>query len=458
MSKFLSVRELALSLGCHPVTLYRLVEQGQIPFVKVGGRIRFETEAIAEWIEQKSFNPISAANPYPQVELSLANYDRLFLKGGVKLSREGKTWRYPFGSVFSRANKSGEKFYLYYRINGKRVRECVRHAVSRADAVRALSLKVADAFRSEYGIKQRSKKSVTIQGLKDEFMRTVQDKKSPKTIVSYENSWKHVKHFFDETPLADITAKDIEDYMMKRRDEGALPPTVNIEYFFLSAMFRKAVRWQYMESNPATGVERFREQNARERILSDAEIKRLLDAADASLLPILITLLGTGLRKMECLNLLWPDIDFRDGFIHVTMSKAGKGREVPMSALVWQTLKDLEDRKDPGSEIVFLSRRGKGRTDIKHQFKAACKKAGVKGCRIHDLRHTAASRMIANGTDLVTAARILGHATITMTAKYVHPTSAAMKAAVEKLAGFIQLKEASFVPALSPRPKERFVN
>lgn len=71
MDKLLTVRELAFSLGSHPVTLYRLVERGQIPFIKVQGRIRFRAEAIAEWIEQKSFSPITAATRTPRLSFPL---------------------------------------------------------------------------------------------------------------------------------------------------------------------------------------------------------------------------------------------------------------------------------------------------------------------------------------------------------------------------------------------------
>jgi integrase len=324
------------------------------------------------------------------------------------------------------------RFYTDITHKGRRVRKFAGFTKTQArDVVKKIRV---DLLQEDAGLKRRARKDITLQALKDEFLKAAKDKRSLGTLISYENSWAHVRPFFSEKRLADITPRDIEAYMTKRRDAGACGPSVNIEYFFLSAMFRKAVKWQYLEKNPCSGVERFKDSPSMERILSDEEVKRLLDAVKGmEVEPILITLLGTGLRKMEALNLRWPDIDFKDGFIHVTRSKTGKGREVPMSGLVWNALKELSEKKAPGSDIVFLSRRGKGRTDIKHQFKAACRKAGVKGCRIHDLRHTAASRMIAGGTDLVTAARILGHSTIAMTMKYCHPKSADLRQAVESL-------------------------
>lgn len=62
-----------------------------------------------------------------------------------------------------------------------------------------------------------------------------------------------------------------------------------------------------------------------------------------------------------------------------------------------------------------------------------CEKAGIKGLRLHDLRHTAATKMIEAGVDLVTVSKILGHSSIQMTMRYAHPTTENMKRAVDKL-------------------------
>lgn len=82
--------------------------------------------------------------------------------------------------------------------------------------------------------------------------------------------------------------------------------------------------------------------------------------------------------------------------------------------------------------------------DIKTAFKAACRRAkkdpddekdpGIVGLRLHDLRHTAASKMIEAGVDLVTVSKILGHASIQMTMRYAHPTPENMRRAIEHLA------------------------
>ena len=71
--------------------------------------------------------------------------------------------------------------------------------------------------------------------------------------------------------------------------------------------------------------------------------------------------------------------------------------------------------------------------DIKTGFKAACRRAEITGLRFHDLRHTAATKMIEAGVDLVTVSKILGHASIQMTMRYAHPKPENMKRAVKRL-------------------------
>jgi len=451
MNRLLSIREIALSLGCHPVTLYRLVERGQIPFVKIKGRIRFKPEAIAEWIEQKSFSPIAAAGSYPQVELSLKNYDKLLLrnetkKGGVKMSPKGKTWHYPFGSVILRLTKSGmERWYVYYRIQGKRIRECVQHAQGRADALKALSLKVADAFRGEHGLRLEPKR-IGFMDFAAEFIE--------KYAKPNKRSWrddlyalKTLNRFFGKLFLHEVTAFDIESFKAARVKEVS-KSRVNRNLDLVKKLFSLACDWGYLEESPARKVKKFPVFNVVERILKRGEQVRLLEASAPHLRPVLIALLNTGCRKSEILGLEWGQIDFQQRQIRVERTKSGRDRFIPINSVLFSVLESLQ-AVDGQSEYVFLGPDGKAMRDIKTSFKTACRQAGIEGMRIHDLRHTAASRMVEAGIDLPTVSKILGHASITTTMRYAHPTSENMKRAAETLA---------FVPTVSPQSKNAQTN
>ncbi|MEE9175600.1 MAG: site-specific integrase, partial [Thermodesulfobacteriota bacterium] len=65
---------------------------------------------------------------------------------------------------------------------------------------------------------------------------------------------------------------------------------------------------------------------------------------------------------------------------------------------------------------------------LKRTFGTACKKAGIEGLRFHDLRHTAATRMIENTGNIVAVSKILGHADIKTTMRYAHPEQSLIEA------------------------------
>ncbi len=473
MTKLLTVRELAHSLGSHPVTLYRLVERGQIPFVKIKGRIRFETEAIAEWIEQKSFSPITAATSYPQVDLSLANYDRLFLKkGGVKVSHEGKTWNYPFGSVYLRQSKSGEgRWYVYYRTNGQRIREAVKNAMTRADALKVLVSKVGDAFRGKYGFPLEKKEDALFEDFGKKFLELYSRVHwRPKTVQGHENSLQHLNRFFRGKRLSDVTPESTARYIAERRKKVS-SASVNRELSCLKCVLNRAVEWERLETNPIVRVRKFKEPEPKDRILAGEELGRLLQACASHLKPILITALCTGMRRSEILSLKWGQVDLDKRMIRVERTKSGKARVIPINSVLLEELTRLKQANGKSGYVFLDPTNERPMKDIKTAFRSACARAkknpddekdpGIVGLRFHDLRHNAASKMVEAGIDLVTVSKILGHASIQTTMRYAHPTPENMRRAVETLAQNVTSAQ-DFVPILSTKkegvPPSAFVS
>src|SRR5215813_350579 len=91
-------------------------------------------------------------------------------------------------------------------------------------------------------------------------------------------------------------------------------------------------------------------------------------------------------------------------------------------------------KKTTGNEYVFCDKlSGKPLGSVKRAFKTACQKAGIKGLRFHDLRHTFASRLRAKGVDLVTIKELLGHADIRTTMRYAHTNLESKKSAISVL-------------------------
>jgi integrase len=189
-----------------------------------------------------------------------------------------------------------------------------------------------------------------------------------------------------------------------------------------------------IDRNPADQVEVRRPDDARDRYLSEDELRRLKLALDEKkyrkgtndlnktvhrLRLIVLIAVATGMRASEIFGLLWSDVLYSEGLLAVRAKlKGGKMRYVPMTPELASELRRFpvvisEDR-------IFPPKPGatSGRQRLEGSFEDLLERAGIRDFRFHDLRHTFASWYMMNGGDLYELAKILGHSNIKMTERY----------------------------------------
>ena len=105
-----------------------------------------------------------------------------------------------------------------------------------------------------------------------------------------------------------------------------------------------------------------------------------------------------------------------------------------MNRVVVETLQALRKARKVFRGVVFTSPRGEFLHNFGRAWAETVKNAKITDLRFHDLRHTAASRMVMSGVDLYTVKEILGHKTLVMTQRYAHLSPAHQRNAVERLA------------------------
>ena len=144
------------------------------------------------------------------------------------------------------------------------------------------------------------------------------------------------------------------------------------------------------------------------------------------------------MRRGEILTLKWFDVDLNINFIVInkTNTKSKKSREDYINSVLKRFFLKLR-LKSSGNEDVFLDDKGNRLKEIKNGYNSACRRAGIEGLRFHDLRHSAATRMIESGANIVAVSKILGHSDIKTTMRYTHPDNS-LKDALEKLVNFEQ--------------------
>lgn len=238
-----------------------------------------------------------------------------------------------------------------------------------------------------------------------------------------------IKDYFGKRKLRSITASDIENFKLKRLNTKTRQgtgqrsiTTVNRELALLRRMLNVAQREGWIIKNPFFATDRListADEKKRERILTKEEEVLLLDKClELKLLlrPIIICALDTGMRQGEILSLTWHDVDLDKGIINIAAlnTKTLKSREVALTTRLKAELEKLLELAKSPNDRVF------GYTTISKAFDKLRKTCELNDLRFHDLRHTAATRMIQAGISLPEVGRILGHTQANTTYRYVN--------------------------------------
>lgn len=263
-----------------------------------------------------------------------------------------------------------------------------------------------------------------------DYLASAKHKRSAKDDARYGAAW---SARWGGRLLDDITPAELERYKVERL-ESVKPATVNRELAFLKHVYNVAIRDGKTERNPVAKIKLAPEPSGRVRYLSDEEEARLIEALPGeSDRQRLAVLLDTGLRKSELLGLRWRDVDLRANVLTIPRSKNGSTRHVPLNGRVRGVLAHLPRPLD-SSALVFPN--GAGGRDLRwaeKTFPEAVRAARIDDFRLHDTRHTFASRLAMEAVDLLTIKELGGWRSLNMVARYAHLSPGHQRAAVERL-------------------------
>ncbi len=328
--------------------------------------------------------------------------------------------------IYARKTKAGVVRYgVSFWAGTRRVQEMVGPSITEARAV--LAIRHSEVLRGKFGLAKKKPKPPTFDAFCERYLS--QSKQLKKSWKRDELALKPMRVFFAPKRIDQVTTWDIERYRA-RRLESITKATCNRDLDVLRHMLNMAVEWEVIEKNPALKVKPHRLEQRAMRVLTLDEERALVKAAADHLKPLVTIAVNTGMRKGELLALEWDAVDTFHNIITVKHSKSGKVRHIPMSAIVAGTLKRIRG----AHEGCVFKYGGKCAKNVKTAFASAVKTSGIRPCRFHDLRHTFATRLVLAGVDLPTVQRLLGHANISMTARYAHPSPEHIRAAVGRLA------------------------
>jgi integrase/recombinase XerD len=163
-------------------------------------------------------------------------------------------------------------------------------------------------------------------------------------------------------------------------------------------------------------------------VLSQEEVGQLIASASNLLdYAMLSTLYATGVRRMELIRLKTEDIDSKRMIVHIRQGKGNRDRDVPLTPKLLETLREYWRWMKPKT-YLFPGMVDGWRADkpltpkvVWTAVRDAAKRAGIKK-RVspHTLRHSWATHLLENGTDIRTIQLLLGHAELEATTVYLH--------------------------------------
>jgi integrase len=277
-------------------------------------------------------------------------------------------------------------------------------------------------------VERRRVHKVYLKDVMDDYLQFVRNQRAFK---NKEYIGRELLSRFGNIPLQRFGVSLLESYQQELIAEGKGPATVNRKMAMLKHLVRKANDWKMVGEGTLRTirkVKQLKEPPGRLRYLTGQEVQRLLAACKSHIRPIVIVALNTGMRRGEILKLKWDDVDLRNGLLLVKDTKNSESRAVPINAAVREVLAGIVRRLD--SPYIFRNPKGQPYKEVKHAFGSACRKAGIRDFRFHDLRHSAASFMAMGGVSLLAIGTILGHKTASMTKRYSHLSPEYLQSAV----------------------------
>jgi integrase len=293
----------------------------------------------------------------------------------------------------------------------------------------------------------------------------------PSTFSSYESLVRvHMIPTLGRIQLAKLTPLHLQNLYKSKLEAGLSPRTTRYIHAVIHRALKQALKWGLVSRNPADAVDPPTPAKKEIKVLTAEEAQMLLAASVGDRFHALYVLaLTTGMRQGELLGLQWQDVDLRRSTLHVRRTltelydkRADDGPRVTLATGEPKTSRSrrtivlppmavkalIEQRKRlmaeglSASEWVFPDTTGgpvRKQNLVRRSFKPILQKAGLPDIRFHDLRHTAATLLLAAGEHPKIVQERLGHSQIALTMDtYSHVLPSMQKAAADRVQAILE--------------------
>lgn len=236
--------------------------------------------------------------------------------------------------------------------------------------------------------------------------------------------------------LLQVSRQQLIAYLVRLKQEGRAASTVARKLASIKAFYRFLTAERYIRRNPAEVLEAASRGLHLPKVLSVQEVERLLDEPNLGTLDgyrdktMLELLYATGMRVSELVNVPVKNVDMKMQYV-IVMGKGSKERMLPLGRTALHYLEHylsvvrpqlLHGKPDAAAELFVTGWGGPMTRERFYEIIVAYgKSAGIsKRVTPHMLRHSFATHLLKNGTDLRIVQELLGHADISTTQIYTH--------------------------------------
>ena len=360
--------------------------------------------------------------------------------------REAVYWDHELSGFGVRVYPSGVKVYVVQTRSGGKSRRVTigRHGVLSAEQARRKAAQfIASIKAGEEPTRAGSSANAgpTMAEVAERYMKehvAVRCKPSTAQGCRYTLD-KYLLPVFGTRPLDTIGREEVSALQYRLHKT---PTMANRVVDMLSRLFNMAEAWGHAPQggNPCRFVQKYKERSC-ERFLAEEEFRRLgrvLDEVEAerkvsaSAVAAIRLLMLTGCRLGEIVTLRWEDVDLEAGELGLRDAKTG-ARQVALSPAAVRVLSTIPRVAD-NSWVIAGRKPGTRLGNLNASWLVVRARAGLKDVRLHDLRHSFASRALALGESLTMIGKLLGHRKVQTTARYAHLAQDSVKASAARVA------------------------
>ena len=257
---------------------------------------------------------------------------------------------------------------------------------------------------------------------KEEFLRKIEtelkiSKNSPYTLRNYLKANSDFLEFIKKSP-EQVDKDDVKLYLAENLSSKASVSTI---------LFLAAIRYSFkniLDHDITDGIKRPKKETRIPVVLSQDEVQKLLSVVSNQKSRLILSLMySCGFRVSELVNLKLSHFDFQQKIGHVRQAKGNKDRifNIPESLAI-ELIDQAKNQKENNQEYLFSGPKGKlSIRNIEKITRIAAKNSGIeKDVHCHTLRHSFATHLLENGTDIRLIQEALGHSDLNTTQIYAH--------------------------------------